>query len=92
MPTTASSASTASTPPMERQCRICGEWRPLSTHYSYPAGTGRTEYYCQECYDIYKAMHAKGDNTQAWIDSMRLKWNPKNPPYVAHKPEPDRII
>lgn len=71
---------------MERQCRICGEWKSVEEQYSYPPKSKR-HYWCQDCFDIYIAKRADNEDPKPWIRSMQEEWD-----YVSRKVNPDRPL
>jgi hypothetical protein len=70
---------------LERQCRICGEWKSIAENYSYPP-VKRQHYWCLDCYKEYNAMKANSEDPIPWIRSMQSKWD-----YQLRKVNPDRL-
>lgn len=66
---------------MERQCMVCGAWKPLEIDFTYAGAdvegirpNGEKIYYCKGCFTVLDRLK-DGDSRRAWADERRATWN-----------------
>lgn len=65
----------------ERQCLVCGEWKPLEIDYTYAGANvdgirpnGESIDYCKDCFTVLDRLK-DGDSRRAWADKKRTTWD-----------------
>ena len=66
---------------MERQCLVCGVWKPLEIDFTYAGAdvegmrpNGEKIDYCKDCFTILDRLKDR-DSRRAWADERRATWN-----------------
>lgn len=72
----------------ERQCRICGEWKPVEVFGTKPIGRTQIPRWCPPCHNEWNHQYNTYgiEKAQEFVAGEQAEWN-----FVKGHPTPDKI-